>query len=140
MLLLIRKSRIGCLDRVMKSHTFYILKFNFILLIVRLSGCFQGYPTHSPLIEGSIDISKNNQGGLCFKPIFNSAVVMENPISFNLRNGQKICLNSNNPNLEQTIYTPMNKQPLVVSIGSLDDKENHFISFQKKFNYPYTPK
>ena len=60
-------------------------------------------------------------------------------IYFNLRNGQKICLNSNNPNLEQTIYTPMNKKTLVVSIGYLDDKKDHFISFQKKFNYSYTP-
>lgn len=170
MLLLIRKSRIRYLDRVMKSHTFHIFKFNFVLLVVSLSGCFQDYPTHRPPIEGSIDISKNSQGDLCFMPVFSSATVMENPISFNyikmeelaildpkaeishhvkiqikptnkdyfsLKNGQKVCLNSNDTDLEQTIYSKLNRQLLVVSIGGLDDKEEHFISFQREFDYPY---
>ena len=83
MLLLIQKSKIRYLDRVMKPHTFYIFKLNFVLLVVSLSGCFQDYPTHRPPIEGSIDISKNSQGDLCFMPVFSSATVMENPINFN---------------------------------------------------------
>lgn len=157
----------------MKSHTFHIFKFNFVLLVVSLSGCFQDYPTHRPPIEGSIDISKNNQGDLCFMPIFSSATVMENPINFNyikmeelaildpkaeishhvkiqikptnkdyftLRDGQKVCLNSNDPDLEQITYSKLDRQLLVVSIGGLDDKGDHFISFQKEFDYPYAPK
>lgn len=172
MLLLIQKSKIRYLDRVMKPHTFYIFKLNFVLLVVSLSGCFQDYPTHRPPIEGSVDISKNSKGDLCFMPIFSSATVMDNPINFNyikmeelvildpnaevsshvkiqikpankdyfsLKNGQKICLNSDNINLKQTIYSKLDKQLLVVSIGGLDDKEEHFISFQRKFDYPYTP-
>ena len=172
MLLLIQKSKIRYLDRVMKPHTFYIFKLNFVLLVVSLSGCFQDYPIHRPPIEGSIDISKNSQGDLCFMPIFSSATVMDNPINFNyikmeelvildpnaevssyvkiqikpankdyfsLKNGQKVCLNSDNINLKQTIYSKLDKQLLVVSIGGLDDKEEHFISFQRKFDYPYTP-
>lgn len=172
MLLLIQKSKIRYLDRVMKPHTFYIFKLNFVLLVVSLSGCFQDYPTHRPPIEGSIDISKNSQGDLCFMPVFSSATVMENPINFNyikmeelvvldphvevsshvkiqikptnkdyfsLKNGQKVCLNSDNINLKQTIYSKLDKQLLVVSIGGLDDKEEHFISVQRKFDYPYTP-
>ena len=154
------------------SHIFNTLKIIFVLSTTSLLGCFQDYPTHSPPIEGSIDISKNSKGDLCFMPIFSSAVVMENPIIFNyikmeelaildpnaeisdhvkiqikpknknyfsLRDGQKICLNSNNPNLEQITYSKLNRQLLIVSIGGLDDKEDHFISFQKEFNYPYTP-
>ncbi|MEG9302670.1 hypothetical protein [Psychrobacter celer] len=58
---------------------------------------------------------------------------------FSLKNGQKVCLNSDNINLKQTIYSKLDKQLLVVSIGGLDDKEEHFISFQRKFDYPYTP-
>ncbi len=172
MLLLIQKSKIRYLDRVMKPHTFYIFKLNFVLLVVSLSGCFQDYPTHRPPIEGSIDISKNSKGDLCFMPIFSSATVMDNLINFNyikmeelvildpnaevssyvkiqikpankdyfsLKNGQKVCLNSDNINLKQTIYSKLDKQLLVVSIGGLDDKEEHFISFQRKFDYPYTP-
>ena len=154
----------------MKSYTFSIFKFNFVLLVVGVSGCFQDYPTHRPPIEGSINISKDNKDDLCFMPIFSSATVMENPINFNyikmeelaildpnaeisshvkiqikpknkdyftLRDGQKICLNSNDNDLEQTTYSQLNKQPLVVSIGGLDDKEEHFISFQREFDYPY---
>ncbi len=56
---------------------------------------------------------------------------------FPLKNGQKVCLDSNDTDLEQTTYSQLNKQPLVVSIGGLDDKEEHFISFQSKFDYPY---
>ena len=155
-----------------KPYMFHIFKFNFVLLVVSLSGCFQDYPTHRPPIEGSIDISKNSQGDLCFMPVFSSAAVMENPISFNyikmeelvildpntevsshvkiqikpvnkdyfsLKNGQKICLNSNDTALEQTIYSKLNRQLLVVSIGGLDDKEEYFISFQREFDYPYIP-
>lgn len=58
---------------------------------------------------------------------------------FILNNGQKICLNSNNPNLEQTIYTPLDKQPLSVSIGGLDDEKKYIVNFYKEFDYPYTP-
>ena len=58
---------------------------------------------------------------------------------FSLKSGQKVCLNSDNINLKQTIYSKLDKQLLVVSIGGLDDKEEHFISFQRKFDYPYTP-
>lgn len=57
---------------------------------------------------------------------------------FILKNGQKICLNSNNPKLEKTIYTPLDKQSLSVSISGLDDKKEHSIIFYREFDYPYT--
>ena len=56
---------------------------------------------------------------------------------FILKNGQKICLNSNNPQLEKTVYTPLDKQSLSVSIAGLDDKKEHSIIFYKEFDYPY---
>ena len=58
---------------------------------------------------------------------------------FILNNGQKICLNSNSPNLEQTIYTPLDKQLLSVSINGLDDEKKYTVNFYKEFDYPYTP-
>lgn len=58
---------------------------------------------------------------------------------FTLDNEQKICLNSNNSELEQTIYTPLDTQSLAVLISGLDDKGEHSISFYKEFNYPYIP-
>ena len=56
---------------------------------------------------------------------------------FILKNGQKICLNSNNPQLEKTVYTPLDKQALSVWIAGLDDKKEHSIIFYKEFDYPY---
>lgn len=56
---------------------------------------------------------------------------------FILKNGQAICLNSNNPDLEQTVYTPLDKQPLSVFIGGLDDQKKYTINFYREFDYPY---
>ena len=56
---------------------------------------------------------------------------------FTLKNGQKICLNSNNLKLEKTIYTPLDKRLLSVSIAGLDDKKEISIIFYKEFDYPY---
>lgn len=56
---------------------------------------------------------------------------------FTLKNGQKICLNSNNPKLKKTIYTPLDKRSLSVSIAGLDDKKEISIIFYKEFDYPY---
>lgn len=56
---------------------------------------------------------------------------------FILKSGQKICLNSNNSQLEKTVYTPLDKQALSVSIAGLDDKKEHSIIFYKEFDYPY---
>jgi len=78
-----QKSRKTRIDETTNSYIRHLFKFNFILLAVSLSGCFQDYPTHRPPIEGSVDISKNSKGDLCFMPIFSSATVMENPINLN---------------------------------------------------------
>lgn len=59
---------------------------------------------------------------------------------FILRNGQKVCLNSSNAKLEKTVYTPLDKQLLSVSIAGLDDKKELSIVFYKEFNYPYISK
>ena len=56
---------------------------------------------------------------------------------FTLKDGQKICLNSDNSKLEETVYTPLDKQSLSVSIAGLDDKKEHSIIFYKEFDYPY---
>ena len=58
---------------------------------------------------------------------------------FILKEGEKVCLNSNNSELEKFVYVPLNNQELLVSIGGLDDKKELVISFQKEFDYPYTP-
>lgn len=39
------------------------------LLIVGISGCFKT-PHPSSSIEGDIEISTNDKGGLCFEPLF----------------------------------------------------------------------
>lgn len=59
---------------------------------------------------------------------------------FILKNGETVCLNSDNPELEQIVYSPLNEQDLLVSIGGLDDKKELIISFQKEFKYPFLPK
>ena len=78
-------------------------------------------------------LDPNRQGGgyvlLRIKP--------KNKKYFILRDGQKICLNSNNPNLEQTGYMPLDRQLLSVSISGLDDKKKYIINFYKEFDYPY---
>ncbi len=56
---------------------------------------------------------------------------------FILKNGEKVCLNSDNPELDQFVNTPLNKQELLVSIGGLDDKEELVVTFQKEFDHPY---
>lgn len=170
MYLFIKKIHI---NKSTKPYILNIFKTISILLTTSLLGCFQDYPTHRPPIEGSIDISKNDKGDLCFGPIFSSATVMKDPINFNyikmeelaildpnaeishhvkiqikpanrdyftLKDGQKICLNSNNSELEQITYSNLDGQLLVVSIGGLDDQEKYFINFQREFEYPYVSK
>lgn len=56
---------------------------------------------------------------------------------FTLKNGQKICLNTNNPKLEKIIYTSLDKRLLSVSIAGLDDKKEISIIFYKEFDHPY---
>lgn len=56
---------------------------------------------------------------------------------FTLKDGQKICLNANNPDLEQTVYMPLGRQSLSVSIAGLDDKKKYSINFYQEFDYPY---
>ena len=56
---------------------------------------------------------------------------------FTLKDGQKICLNSDNSKVEETVYTPLDKQSLSVSIAGLDDKKELSVIFYKEFDYPY---
>lgn len=56
-----------------------------------------------------------------------------------IKNGEKICLNTDNPNLQQTIFKPLQPQPVVVLIAGLDEKETIFVNFHHNFNYPYVP-
>lgn len=78
-------------------------------------------------------LDPNRQGGgyvlLRIKP--------KNKQYFILKEGQTICLNSNNPDLKQTGYTPLDRQSLSVSISGLDDKKKYAINFYKEFDYPY---
>lgn len=80
-------------------------------------------------------LDPNMQGGgdvlLRIKP--------KNKKYFILKDGQKICLNSNNSDLEQTGYTPLDRQLLSVFISGLDDKKKYTINFYKQFSYPYKP-
>lgn len=56
---------------------------------------------------------------------------------FVLKEGQKICLNSDNFRLKQIDYMPMDMQRLNVYIGGLDRKEDNYIYFSGNFEYPY---
>ncbi|WP_367104508.1 hypothetical protein [uncultured Psychrobacter sp.] len=80
-------------------------------------------------------LDPNRQGGgyvmLRIKP--------KNKKYFTLQNGQKICLNSDNPDLEQTVYATLTTQPLAVSIVCLDDKKKYIVNFYREFDYSYTP-
>lgn len=59
-------------------HNCIVLEFSFSALACNVTN-----PSHRLPIEGSVDISKNSKGDLCFIPIFSSATVMDNPINFN---------------------------------------------------------
>ena len=52
--------------------------------------------------------------------------------------GQKICLNTDNPNLKQNIFRPLKPQSIVVSIAGVDDKKEEYVDFHREFDYPYT--
>ena len=51
--------------------------------------------------------------------------------------GEKICLDTDNPNLKQRIFRPFKPQPLRVSISGIDDKKEEYVDFYREFEYPY---
>lgn len=51
--------------------------------------------------------------------------------------GQKICLDTDNPNLKQRIFRPFKTQSVVVAIGGIDDKKEEYVDFHREFDYPY---
>nr|WP_317200916.1 hypothetical protein [uncultured Psychrobacter sp.] len=53
--------------------------------------------------------------------------------------GEKICLNTDNPNLKQRIFRPFKTQSVVVAIGGIDNKKEEYVDFHREFDYPYTP-
>ncbi|WP_367110418.1 hypothetical protein [uncultured Psychrobacter sp.] len=142
------------------------------LLIVGISGCFKT-PHPSSAIEGDIEISTNDKGGLCFEPLFATTVLHDQPIQIKyikmssleiynydvpddqsrtmltiapidekyyiIEKGQKICLDTDNPNLKQRIFRPFKTQSVVVGIGGIDDREEENVYFHREFDYPYTP-
>ncbi len=153
-----------------KSLTYCFLSVVFILSIVSISGCFKK-PHPSSAIEGDIEISTNDKNDLCFKPLFATTVLHEQPIQikyikmrrleiYNLyvpedesrtmltiapvddeyyiiKKGEKICLNTDNPNLKQNVYKSLEQKFSIVSIGGIDDKEEEYVYFSHDFDYPY---
>ena len=51
--------------------------------------------------------------------------------------GQKICLDTDNPNLKQRVFRPFKPQSVVVAIGGIDDKKEEYVDFHREFDYPY---
>lgn len=56
---------------------------------------------------------------------------------FVVKDGQEICLYSDNFMLEQVVYASMDNQQLEVYILGLDRKEENYIYFSGNFEYPY---
>lgn len=90
------------------------------------------YLDHIKMKELAI-LDPNKQGGghvlIRIKPV--------NKNYFILKDKQEICLNSNDPDLEQIAYKSLGRQPLSVSISGLDDRKKYAINFYRKFDYPY---
>lgn len=57
-----------------------------------------------------------------------------------IEKGEKICLNTDNPNLIQRIFRPFKTQSVAVGIGGIDDKEEENVYFLRRFDYPYIAK
>lgn len=158
-----------------KPFVFCLMLPIYSLLIVGISGCFKT-PHPSSAIEGDIEISTNNEGNLCFEPIFSTTVLHDQPIQIKyikmrrleiynydvpddqsrtmltiapinpideeyyiLEKGQKICLDTDNPNLIQRTFRPFKTQSVIVGIGGIDDKEEENVYFLREFDYPYVP-
>lgn len=62
-----------------KSFVFYLVLPICSLLIVSISGCFKT-PHPSSVIKGDIEISTNNEGDLCFEPLFATTALNDQPI------------------------------------------------------------
>ena len=56
-----------------------------------------------------------------------------------IEKGQKVCLNTDNPNLKQRIFRPFKTQSVAVGIGGIDDKKEEYVYFLRRFDYPYVP-
>ena len=142
------------------------------LLIVSISGCFKT-PHPSSIIEGDIEISTNDEGNLCFEPLFATTTLNDQPIQIKyikmsdleiynydvpddqsrtmltiapideeyyiIEKGDKICLDTDSPNLKQRIFRPFKPQSVIVGIGGIDDKEEENVYFYREFDYPYVP-
>ena len=50
---------------------------------------------------------------------------------------EKICLDTDNPNLIQRTFRPFKTQSVIVGIGGIDDKEEENVYFHREFDYPY---
>ena len=55
-----------------------------------------------------------------------------------IKKGEKICLNTDNPNLKQNVYKSLEQKFSIVSIGGIDDKEEEYVYFSHDFDYPFT--
>lgn len=106
--------------------------------------CFMPIFSSATLMENPTDLKYINMIDLDILDLnaedANSKIIRIKPKSkkyFILKEGERVCLNTNNPELEQFVYIPLNNQELLASIGGLDDKKELVISFQKEFNYPY---
>lgn len=62
-----------------KSFVFCLVLPICSLLIVGISGCFKT-PHPSSVIKGDIEISTNNEGDLCFEPLFATTALNDEPI------------------------------------------------------------
>ncbi len=62
-----------------KSFVFCLMLPIYSLLIVSLSGCFKS-PLHAPGISGDIQLFINNEGNLCFEPLFATTTESNSPV------------------------------------------------------------
>ena len=105
-----------------KPFTFCLVLTTCLALIISTSGCHKN-PHHSSAIEGDIEISTNDEGDLCFEPLFATTALNDQPIQI-----EYIKMS----NLEIfNLYVPKNESRTMLTIDPVDD-EYHIIEKNEK--------
>ena len=110
------------IGNLLKPFTFCLVLTTCLALIISTSGCHKN-PHHSSAIEGDIEISTNDEGDLCFEPLFATTALNDQPIQI------KYIKMSN---LEIfNLYVPKDESRTMLTIDPVDD-EYHIIGKGEK--------
>ena len=109
-------------NHLLKPFVFCLVLTTGLALIISTSGCHKN-PHHSSAIEGDIEISTNDEGDLCFEPLFATTALNDQPIQI-----EYIKMS----NLEIfNLYVPKNESRTMLTIDPVDD-EYHIIEKNEK--------